>query len=52
MGLPVRVAGEELPQPTRAPKVGEHTEEVLADVLDYAPDRIAALRATGALGEA
>jgi crotonobetainyl-CoA:carnitine CoA-transferase CaiB-like acyl-CoA transferase len=52
MGLPVRMAGEELPPPTRAPKVGEHTEEVLADVLDYAPDRIAALRATGALGEA
>lgn len=51
MPLPVRVAGEELPVPTRAPKVGEHTEEVLGDVLGYQPDRIAALRAAGALGE-
>ncbi|HUF83593.1 MAG TPA: CoA transferase [Acidimicrobiia bacterium] len=52
MGLPVRVAGEELPEPTRAPKVGEHTDEVLEDILGYEADRIAALRAAGALGEA
>ncbi|MGQ0802827.1 MAG: CaiB/BaiF CoA transferase family protein [Actinomycetota bacterium] len=52
MPLPVRVAGEELPEPTRAPKVGEHTDEVLANVLGYEPDRIEALRAAGALGEA
>ncbi len=51
MGLPVRVAGEELPVPTRAPKVGEHTDEVLDDVLGYDPARIEALRAAGALGE-
>ena len=48
--LPVHVLGEELPEPTRAPKVGEHTDEVLADVLGYEPSRIAALRDSGALG--
>jgi crotonobetainyl-CoA:carnitine CoA-transferase CaiB-like acyl-CoA transferase len=49
--LPVRLLGEELPEPTRAPTVGEHTDEVLSDVLGYPPDRIAALRGGGALGE-
>ena len=48
--LPVHVLGEELPVPTRAPKVGEHTDEVLADVLGYDPARIAALCESGALG--
>jgi crotonobetainyl-CoA:carnitine CoA-transferase CaiB-like acyl-CoA transferase len=48
--LPVHVRGEELPVPTRAPKVGEHTDEVLADVLGYEPSRIATLRGDGALG--
>ncbi|MGH8983059.1 MAG: CaiB/BaiF CoA transferase family protein [Acidimicrobiia bacterium] len=48
--LPVRVLGEELPEPTRAPKVGEHTDEVLAEVLGYDEGRIASLRDEGALG--
>jgi crotonobetainyl-CoA:carnitine CoA-transferase CaiB-like acyl-CoA transferase len=48
--LPVHVLGEELPVPTRAPKVGEHTDEVLADVLGYESPRIEQLRDGGALG--
>ena len=48
--LPVHVFGEELPVPTRAPKVGEHTDEVLADVLGYDAARVAELRDAGALG--
>jgi len=48
--LPVHVLGEELPVPTRAPKVGEHTDEVLADVLRYDAARVAELRDSGALG--
>jgi crotonobetainyl-CoA:carnitine CoA-transferase CaiB-like acyl-CoA transferase len=48
--LPVHVLGEELPVPTRAPKVGEHTDEVLADVLGYDASRIGELRDGGALG--
>jgi crotonobetainyl-CoA:carnitine CoA-transferase CaiB-like acyl-CoA transferase len=51
MPLPVHLAGEELPVPTRAPKVGEHTDEVLGDVLGYDADRVASLRSAGALGE-
>ena len=42
--------GEELPVPTRAPTVGEHTDEVLADVLGYDAARAAELRESGALG--
>jgi crotonobetainyl-CoA:carnitine CoA-transferase CaiB-like acyl-CoA transferase len=48
--MPVHVTGEELPVPTRAPKVGEHTDEVLADVLGYDAPRIRQLRESGALG--
>ena len=48
--LPVHVLGEELPEPTRAPTVGEHTDEVLADVLGYDTERVAELRDSGALG--
>jgi crotonobetainyl-CoA:carnitine CoA-transferase CaiB-like acyl-CoA transferase len=36
--------------PTRAPKVGEHTDEILADVLGYDAARVAQLRESGALG--
>jgi crotonobetainyl-CoA:carnitine CoA-transferase CaiB-like acyl-CoA transferase len=48
--LPVHVLGEELPVPTRAPKVGEHTDEVLTDLLGYDESRIGWLRDDGALG--
>ena len=47
---PIKVIGEELPLPTKAPTAGQHTDEVLRDVLGYDADRIAALRAEGALG--
>jgi len=48
--LPLHIVGEELPRPTRAPDVGQHTSEVLTDVLGYDDERIAALREAGALG--
>ncbi len=47
---PIKVIGEELPLPTKAPTVGEHTEAVLREVLGYDDDRITALRDGGALG--
>jgi crotonobetainyl-CoA:carnitine CoA-transferase CaiB-like acyl-CoA transferase len=47
---PIKLVGEELPMPERAPTVGQHTEQVLTDVLGYDEDRVAALRAAGALG--
>ena len=47
---PIKVLDEEHPLPTKAPTVGEHTEAVLREVLGYDDERIAALRAAGALG--
>jgi crotonobetainyl-CoA:carnitine CoA-transferase CaiB-like acyl-CoA transferase len=47
---PIKLVGEELPVPTKAPTVGQHTDAVLADVLGYDADRIAELHASGALG--
>jgi crotonobetainyl-CoA:carnitine CoA-transferase CaiB-like acyl-CoA transferase len=47
---PIKLIDESLPVPTRAPTVGEHTEQVLREVLDYGDERVAALRAAGALG--
>jgi crotonobetainyl-CoA:carnitine CoA-transferase CaiB-like acyl-CoA transferase len=49
--FPVRVVGEDPPgAATRAPDVGQHGEAILAEVLGYDDGRIAALRASGALG--
>ncbi|HEX6567710.1 MAG TPA: CoA transferase [Acidimicrobiales bacterium] len=47
---PIKLIGETLPVPTRAPTVGQHTDEVLRDVAGYDDARVAALRAAGALG--
>jgi crotonobetainyl-CoA:carnitine CoA-transferase CaiB-like acyl-CoA transferase len=48
--FPLHVEGEELPVPTKAPEVGEHTEQVLRGVLGYDDAKLAALREAGALG--
>lgn len=48
-GSPLRLGGSSLP-PVPAPTLGEHTDEVLRDVLSLSPDRIAALRDAGAIG--
>jgi crotonobetainyl-CoA:carnitine CoA-transferase CaiB-like acyl-CoA transferase len=48
--FPIKFVGEELPAPGHAPRVGEHSEEVLARVLGYDRARIAKLRESGALG--
>jgi crotonobetainyl-CoA:carnitine CoA-transferase CaiB-like acyl-CoA transferase len=47
---PIKVVGEDLPVPAKAPEAGQHTDEVLRSVLGYSDDRIAELRAAGALG--
>jgi crotonobetainyl-CoA:carnitine CoA-transferase CaiB-like acyl-CoA transferase len=47
---PIKLIGETLPVPTKAPTAGEHTDQVLRDVLGYDDDRIAELRSSGALG--
>jgi crotonobetainyl-CoA:carnitine CoA-transferase CaiB-like acyl-CoA transferase len=48
--LPLFVAGEELPVPTKAPEVGQDTEAVMRDVLGYDDARIAELREAGTFG--
>ncbi len=47
---PIKFLDVEMPTPTKAPTVGQHTDEVLRQVLGYDDDRIAALRGAGALG--
>lgn len=48
---PVKFVGEDPVVPTKAPTPGEHNEQVLSEVLGYDPERVAALRAAGALGD-
>ena len=47
--LPIYLEGELPPTPTMAPRVGEQTDEVLT-ALGLSPERIAELRASGAVG--
>ena len=48
--LPVYVNGSLPPTPTMAPTVGQHNDEVMADVLGKSADEIAALKESGAFG--
>ena len=48
--IPVKLGGEELPVPEKAPTVGQHTDAVLRDVLGYDDARIATLRDAGTFG--
>jgi crotonobetainyl-CoA:carnitine CoA-transferase CaiB-like acyl-CoA transferase len=50
MPLPIHVVGDELPRPAMAPTLGQHTDEILRDVLAYSPERTAELRRLGAVG--
>jgi crotonobetainyl-CoA:carnitine CoA-transferase CaiB-like acyl-CoA transferase len=50
LGFPVQFVGEELPEPTRAPTVGEHREAVLREVLGYDAATIDALAQEKAFG--
>jgi crotonobetainyl-CoA:carnitine CoA-transferase CaiB-like acyl-CoA transferase len=47
---PIKFVGEELPHPTKAPTVGQHSEEVLRQLLGWDEARIAEARAGGAFG--
>jgi len=50
VAMPIRYAGTPLADPVRAPTVGEHTKEVLREVLGYDDDRITALAKSGIFG--
>ena len=45
---PVKMAGG-IDRPSPAPRLGQHTDEILADVLAYDTERVAALREEGAV---
>jgi crotonobetainyl-CoA:carnitine CoA-transferase CaiB-like acyl-CoA transferase len=47
---PVKFLDSPVPRPTKAPTVGQHTDEVLTEVLGYGPERIAELREAGVIG--
>ena len=47
---PVRFGGAAPSQPTRAPALGEHTEDLLTTLLGLSVDRLAELKAAGVLG--
>jgi crotonobetainyl-CoA:carnitine CoA-transferase CaiB-like acyl-CoA transferase len=47
---PIKTAGA-ITAPAPAPGLGEHTESLLSELLHYPPERIAALRAAGVLGD-
>ena len=47
---PLKILDGDLPTPTRAPTIGEHTDHVLRTVLGKSDGEIIALRAAGAFG--
>ncbi|HWC38450.1 MAG TPA: CaiB/BaiF CoA-transferase family protein [Acidimicrobiales bacterium] len=50
MPNPIKVVGQAPPTTTRAPTLGQHTDEVLTQVLGYDAAHLAELRQGGALG--
>jgi crotonobetainyl-CoA:carnitine CoA-transferase CaiB-like acyl-CoA transferase len=52
LSFPVKFQGETLPDPERAPTVGQHSDVVLREVLGYSEEKIQALEQAGALGKA
>jgi crotonobetainyl-CoA:carnitine CoA-transferase CaiB-like acyl-CoA transferase len=50
LGFPVQFVGESSPEPAKAPTVGEHSDEVLSEVLGYDAAKIAAIKASKLLG--
>jgi len=51
VGVPIRLSATPGSVRTSSPALGEHTDEVLRDVLGLGPTEIDSLRAAGALGK-
>jgi crotonobetainyl-CoA:carnitine CoA-transferase CaiB-like acyl-CoA transferase len=49
VGSPVKTPGA-ITTPAPAPRLGQHTDEILRDLLHYPAERVTRLRASGALG--
>jgi crotonobetainyl-CoA:carnitine CoA-transferase CaiB-like acyl-CoA transferase len=52
LGTPIKFVDEQLPMPTKAPTVGQHTEQVLRETLGWTDEQIDKARASGAFGKA
>jgi crotonobetainyl-CoA:carnitine CoA-transferase CaiB-like acyl-CoA transferase len=52
LSFPIKFQGQTLPNPERAPTVGQHSHAVLRDVLGYSAEKIQELEQSGALGKA
>jgi glutaryl-CoA transferase len=50
IGSPFRLSGAELPKPSFPPRLGEHTDAVLREVLGLDSGRVAELRSSGVIG--
>ena len=50
VGNPVKLSGSPV-EVLRSPLLGEHTDEILSEVLQYSADEVESIRASGALGE-
>ena len=50
--FPVKFPGETLPAPTKAPTVGQHTDDVMKEVLGVDDAKLAELKDAGAFGKA
>jgi formyl-CoA transferase len=51
VGNPVKLSDSPV-EVLRSPLLGEHTDEILSDVLEYSAEEIAGIRASGVVGEA
>jgi formyl-CoA transferase len=49
IGRPVKLSGNEV-KVERSPLLGEHTDEILTDVLGFDAERVAHLKTSGAKG--
>ena len=47
VGNPIKMSDSPV-EVTRSPLLGEHTDEILGQVLGYSPEEIAAIKASGA----
>ena len=48
VGCPIKLSDTDV-EVTRSPLLGEHTDEILAEVLDYNADEIATIKESGAV---
>ena len=51
VGCPIKLSDSPV-EVTRSPLLGEHTEEILTDVLGYSDEEVASIKASGAIGDA